>query len=183
MISKPLFIKVALSTVILAPICQFGWRKASATVTVFSSSLVFSNNEPPLAVRISFSISDEFLPISICAMAECSLSIGIIRALFSSANFIMISPAITKVSLLASKTFRPFFKAWAVGKHPTEPTKALMTTGFGAGYLATSKSPSIPLTNSTPGNSCRRFPISMFSPHATKEGLNSSIIGIALVRF
>ena len=38
--SKPLFIRVAESTVIFAPIDQVGWRSVSARVTVFKSSLV-----------------------------------------------------------------------------------------------------------------------------------------------
>ena len=47
MTSKPLFIKVAESIVILAPMDQFGCAKASSTVTSFNSSLVLFLKDPP----------------------------------------------------------------------------------------------------------------------------------------
>ena len=40
MTSNPLFIRVALSMVIFAPMCQLGWRRASAAVTCSSWSWV-----------------------------------------------------------------------------------------------------------------------------------------------
>ena len=50
--SSPLFISVALSTEILAPMAQFGWRTASAGVAAAMRSSVQSRNGPPLAVRM-----------------------------------------------------------------------------------------------------------------------------------
>src|SRR5258706_75326 len=49
MISSPLFIIVAESTVILGPIDQLGWCSASATVTRPRGSSGRSRNGPPLA--------------------------------------------------------------------------------------------------------------------------------------
>ncbi len=51
MSSRPLFIMVAESMVILAPIFQFGWRRASSGVMRWSSAAVFPKNGPPDAVR------------------------------------------------------------------------------------------------------------------------------------
>ena len=53
MTSRPLFIIVAESTVILAPMDQLGWRRASSRVTAESSSRVLPKKGPPEAVRIS----------------------------------------------------------------------------------------------------------------------------------
>ena len=50
-ISKPLFIIDAESTVTLAPIFQLGWLRASATVTFPSCSFESLRKGPPLAVR------------------------------------------------------------------------------------------------------------------------------------
>ena len=50
MISSALFIIVAESTVILGPIDQVGWARASAGVTVASASRGVVRNGPPLAV-------------------------------------------------------------------------------------------------------------------------------------
>ncbi len=48
MISKPLFISVALSTVIFGPILHVGWASAVSGVTEASSLFVFAKKaEPP----------------------------------------------------------------------------------------------------------------------------------------
>src|SRR2546423_862386 len=49
--SRPLFISVAESIVIFAPMLQVGWASASATVTSASDSAVRPRNGPPDAVR------------------------------------------------------------------------------------------------------------------------------------
>ena len=49
--SRPLFMRVAESMVILAPIFQVGWRSASSTVTDSNFALGSSRNGPPEAVR------------------------------------------------------------------------------------------------------------------------------------
>ena len=53
--SRPLFIRVAESIVILAPIFQFGCLSASAFVLVRSCSVVMPKNGPPEAVSRIFS--------------------------------------------------------------------------------------------------------------------------------
>ena len=50
MTSRPLFMSVAESTVILPPIAHVGWRNASSTVTPDSSSRDRPRNGPPEAV-------------------------------------------------------------------------------------------------------------------------------------
>ncbi|CCX37080.1 unknown [Clostridium sp. CAG:1013] len=54
MTSRPLFIIVAESMVIFAPMSQLGWRSACSRVTVSSSWRVFPKKGPPDAVRSSF---------------------------------------------------------------------------------------------------------------------------------
>jgi hypothetical protein len=56
----------------------------------------------------------------------CSESIGYCLSL-SEADFIIISPPTTIVSLLAIAQTLPFFKALRVGKNPLNPTSALTT--------------------------------------------------------
>ena len=56
--SKPLFISVALSTVIFFPILQVGCASVSATVTDSSSSRLLPKKGPPDAVRRILLISD-----------------------------------------------------------------------------------------------------------------------------
>ena len=50
MISRALFIMVAESMVIFAPMFQVGWLRASATVAAWIRSAVHSRNGPPEAV-------------------------------------------------------------------------------------------------------------------------------------
>jgi hypothetical protein len=76
---------------------------------------LFTKEWPPLAVRMIFSIGLRLSPTRHWNMAECSLSTGIIGALFSEDVFITISPATTSVSLLASATVFPFSRAFNVG--------------------------------------------------------------------
>ena len=52
MTSSPLFIRLAESTVILAPMDQLGLCKASSLVTRCNSSVVFPKKGPPEQVRI-----------------------------------------------------------------------------------------------------------------------------------
>ena len=54
MISKPLFIMVAQSMVIFAPMSQFGCFKACSGETCSSSFMLFPKNGPPEAVKINF---------------------------------------------------------------------------------------------------------------------------------
>ena len=102
MISSPLFMSVAQSTVIFAPIFQFGWRSASDLVIQTNSSRVFPKNGPPEQVkirRLTSALSRQ--PMRHWKMAECSESTGMISVPDSRAAACMICPAQTIVSLLA----------------------------------------------------------------------------------
>ena len=61
--SRPLFISVAESMVILRPIRQVGWLSAASTVTPASASADRCRNGPPDAVRISRRTSDGIAPV------------------------------------------------------------------------------------------------------------------------
>ena len=144
MISSPLFIMVAESMVIFAPMLQLGCRSASMTVTLRSSSVVLPKKGPPEAVRMSF-LSALFLgaPCKHWKIALCSLSTGKSRTPFSRTASVTRSPPATKVSLLASAM--SFFACTAakVGCRPTMPTTAL-TTSSADSIVAAAIKPSMP---------------------------------------
>ena len=118
---------MAESIVILAPISQLGWRRACVAVTVCSSSRLSLRKGPPLAVSRIFSILLRPSPTRAWKMAECSLSTGRIGAWFSNARRVMISPATTRVSLLANAMVLWAWMAWTVGRSPAKPTIAVRT--------------------------------------------------------
>ena len=75
--SRPLFIRVAESMVILAPMFQLGCLRASALVLPRSSSVFIPKNGPPDAVsRILVRLLALSLSCRHWKMAECSLSTG-----------------------------------------------------------------------------------------------------------
>lgn len=78
MISKPLFIMVAESMVILLPIFQFGWFSACSTVTYSKASLVWFLNGPPDAVKVICFMCLVCVGSRAWKMALCSESTGII---------------------------------------------------------------------------------------------------------
>ena len=78
--------------------------------------------EPPLAVMISFLICLYGLPAKHCAMAECSLSIGVMIQPFSKAALLTSSPPTTNVSLFAKATLCFVSKAFKVGSKPDSYT-------------------------------------------------------------
>ena len=125
-ISSPLFIIVAESMVIFAPIDQFGCLRACSAVTSLSSSAFLPKNGPPDAVRISFFIC--FLSGQPCMdwnIAECSLSTGSISTRRSFARLITVSPPATSVSLFARAIRLPASIALTVGNSPAIPTRLL----------------------------------------------------------
>ena len=125
--SSPLFIMVAESIVIFAPMFQLGCASACSRVTFFISSAVLPKNGPPDAVRMIFASR---LPCAACAhwkIAECSESTGRILTPFSRAARITSSPAHTSVSLFASAMSLPASIAASVGSRPTMPTTAVTT--------------------------------------------------------
>ena len=129
-ISKPLFIMVAESMVILAPMCHVGCRRACAALTVESCSLVSRRKGPPLAVSSSLSILSGFSPTKHWKMALCSLSTGRMGDLWRREREVMSSPATTSVSLLARAICLPARMAAMVGSRPLNPTVAVSTTSM-----------------------------------------------------
>ena len=127
MTSKPLFIIVAESMVILLPILQFGCLSASeataSAIRDFSQVL----KGPPEAVRCSFAISFPAEPIRHWKIAECSESTGRICTLCSAASLITSSPAATRVSLFARAMVLPASMAATVERNPLKPTIEVST--------------------------------------------------------
>ena len=117
-ISNALLSIVAESMVILAPIDQLGWARASRTVTLLSSSMLRVRKGPPEAVISSFFTVDDSSPAIHWYMAECSESTGIIREGELSSRRVTSSPATTIVSLLARAICLPASMARRVGARP-----------------------------------------------------------------
>ena len=74
--SRPLFIMVALSTEILAPIFQFGCATACAGVLSAMAARSSVRKGPPDAVRMIFSMPSTRSKSKTWKMALCSLSTG-----------------------------------------------------------------------------------------------------------
>ena len=140
--SRPLFIMVAESTLILAPIDQFGCLTACAGVTDAVCSRVQPRKGPPEPVS-SILRSSPSLPQRHWKMALCSLSTGTISAPVSAARAMTMLPAQTRVSLLARamRRFRPM--ASSVGRRPTAPDTAVTTQSVSC-QDAAMRSPSSP---------------------------------------
>ena len=141
--SRPLFIMVALSTEILAPMLQLGCFTACSGVTSSSSRRAFPRKGPPEPVSRIFLSSPFFLPIRHWKMAECSESTGTISAPFSSARAITMSPAQTRVSLLARAMRFLWSIAAKVGRRPTAPETAVTTQSLSS-MVAASIRPAMP---------------------------------------
>ena len=157
MTSSPLFIRLAESTVILAPMDQLGLCKASSLVTRCNSSVVLPKKGPPEQVRIRrFTSPRSRLPCSDWNRAECSESTGRISAPKSWASSITSSPPHTKVSLLARAMRLPSRMAAMVGRRPTIPTTAVSTVSA-LGRAAASIRPSIPASTFTEVSARRTF--------------------------
>jgi len=91
-----LFIIVALSTVIFAPMSQFGCVVAFLRTTSGSSLAIRrsvaaskSRNAPPLAVRMTLRIAPGGTPCRHWKMAECSESAGVMVAPYFSRRGMM----------------------------------------------------------------------------------------------
>ena len=132
MTSNPLFMRVAESMVIFAPMSQVGCLSASPAVTVCSCSSDSLRKGPPEQVSSIFSMESSDSPTMDWKMAECSLSMGRMGTLFSPASWQMSCPATTSVSLLASSIFLWALMAWMVGESPAKPTIAAMTLSMGS---------------------------------------------------
>ena len=125
MISRPLFIRVAESTVTFGPIDQRGWFRACSTVTWSRSRSGWAQNGPPLAVTIRRRTFARSSPHRHCQIALCSESTG--RIPFSPASFMTSVPAMTRTSLVASATSLPARSADIVGPNARAPGIATTT--------------------------------------------------------
>ena len=130
------------------PIDQLGCFKASSTVIDASCSLVFPRKGPPDAVSRIRLTRSLFSPCIDWKIALCSLSTGRIDTPFSAARGIIICPAVTRVSLLASAIVLLCSIAAIVGLIPIIPTIAVTSTSASS-QTAVSNSPSIPQTTRT----------------------------------
>ena len=141
--SSPLFIIVAESMVIFAPMLQFGWRSACSGVTFSSSARLLPKNGPPEAVRIRrFICRLSRQPCMDWNIAECSLSTGRIDTPLLSAASVTSLPPATSDSLLARAKVLPASIALRVGSRPAMPTMLLSTVSVP--QAAHSATPSLP---------------------------------------
>src|SRR5579885_625682 len=146
--SRPLFIRVAESIVILLPIRQVGWLSACSTVIDSNSSLGSSRKGPPDAVKIIRLSPARARPSRHWKIALCSLSTGSSRTPRSRTARVTSSPAITSTSLLAKAISLPAWIAARVGRRPRAPTSADITS-CAWGWVATAQAPSMLWTIST----------------------------------
>ena len=145
MISKPLFIIVAESIVTFGPMFQVGWASASAGVIDPNVSSGRRRKGPPLAVNTNRDTDAGSSPRRHCQSAECSLSMGMMRAPDAAARALTISPAMTRTSFVAVATVRPASIAASVGRIAAAPVIATQTTS--ASIAAISQAASIPLAH------------------------------------
>ena len=155
--SRPLFIIVALSTEIFAPMLQFGWATAWAGVTSSSSARALPRKGPPEPVSRIFFSSPRPRPVRHWKMAECSLSTGTISAPQRFASAMTSSPAHTSVSLLA-RAMRFFARiASSVGRRPIAPETAVTTQSlFSSDAASTRPSRPEPMRTSISATATRK---------------------------
>src|SRR6516164_1245642 len=173
MTSRPLFIRVELSMVILGPIDQVGWASASLTVAVPSWSAGQSRKGPPDAVRSRRATS--VVPCREArhwCSAQCSESTGTISAPGVLRAFCTTGAPAISDSLLAKASRRPASRAAIVTGSPAKPTTALRTT---SAPLAAATMPSSPArTSMPPGTASRTAGWRAGSPITTTSGWNSA---------
>src|SRR5690606_31155379 len=136
------------STVIFAPMSQFGCLSACAGLAARNCSRLHSRNGPPLAVSVIERTSSTRPAWRHWKIALCSLSVGSSVAPWRSTAAIITSPAETSASLLASATTPPCSIAAMVGAKPAQPTIAETVTS--APRAAASTSAAAPPAASTP---------------------------------
>mmetsp|Transcript_690 Transcript_690/g.1482 ORF Transcript_690/g.1482 Transcript_690/m.1482 type:complete len:309 (+) Transcript_690:752-1678(+) len=150
MISSPLFIIVALSRVIFAPMSQFGWVVALACTArgsswhiLNSSSFDRSRKAPPEAVRITRRKPPSGTPWRHWKIALCSLSAGRRLIPCSLTSGLITGPPLMSVSLFARAI--SFFNLIAsiVGFSPAAPTIPV-TTVSAESIVAAARIPSSP---------------------------------------
>ena len=148
MISSPLFMRVALSTLIFRPMLQRGCLTAISGVMPERSRR--PRKGPPEAVRMI--LASFFIFSSAAARhwktALCSLSTGRSSAPFSAIVFMRSAPPQTTLSLLASMRRFPALAAAKVGATPAAPTIAC-STASASGSSASARTAAAPACAST----------------------------------
>ena len=187
MYSSPLFIIVAESTLIFAPIDQLGCATASAGVAASSCACDHVRNGPPLAVSVIFATSSIRFPARHWKIALCSESVGKSVAPCRATASISTSPAETSASLLASAIVPPRSTAAITGARPAQPTIAatVMSTGRAAASASACLPPAaaIPLLPSAARSSGRQ-PSSpttaSFAPNSIASAASSLALQLAV---
>ena len=144
MTSRPLFIRVAESTVILRPMRHVGCSRASAGRTPSRRSALHPRNGPPDAVSTSRRTSAAGRPWRHWWMALCSLSTGSTATPRRRAAAMTRPPAMTRTSLLARAMVFPASIAASTASRAVVPVVATSTRST-AGWVAAASSPSAPL--------------------------------------
>src|SRR4051794_12385735 len=179
--SRPLFISVDESIVILPPIAHVGCLSASSTVTLSSCSRERPRNGPPLAVSTSLATVPGASPAISWCSAECSESTGITCPPVASESCITSSPPTTRDSLLASARSMPSPSVATVGPSPAEPTSAFKTRSAPESTTSCT-SPSGP-ASTAPDHSSRARSAASASVSATRSTANSRACAISCSQF
>ena len=119
------------SIVILAPMFQVGWARASFGVTNGSLSAGRFLNAPPEAVIITPFTLSRPMPSTSLQMAECSESTGRTRFPKREAASRTRRPAMTMVSLFASARSKPHARAFSETAKPSAPAAAFTKMSAG----------------------------------------------------
>ena len=177
--SRPLFIRVALSMVIFAPMFQLGCRRASALVLPRSSSVFIPKKGPPEAVsRIFVRLLALSLSCKHWKMAECSLSTGSSLTPCFATACVTRCPPVTRLSLLARARSWPLSMAARLAPRPAMPTTLFSTTS-GPSIAARVFSPSGPVrslgASARPASAAESFSAPASLVMQTYLGWNSSI--------
>ena len=149
---------VALSTEILAPIDQTGCLTAISGVAARMVARSAVRKGPPEAVNTIFSISAGSLASSAWKTALCSESQGSSLAPVRAASAVTISPAQTRLSLLASARVPPRSSAASVERSPAAPTIAAMVQSTGRAAASTTASGPAAVSMPVPASASRRAP-------------------------
>ena len=152
MISSPLFIIVAESTEIFAPMFQVGCATAWTGVTCAIAARSSVRNGPPDAVRITRSTASRRAKSNTWKIALCSESTGSKVPPPNRISSISSGPAQTRHSLLARATMAPRRAAVSVGSSPAAPTIAAMTHSAGRRAAATTASRPASMRRPVPAN-------------------------------
>ena len=154
-ISRPLLNRVAESMVILRPMLQVGCLSAWATVTPASWSAGSWRKGPPLAVSRMRRTSLCRWPSRHWKMALCSLSTGRTSTPRRRAAAMTASPAMTRISLLATARCLPASMAARAGARPATPTIATRTMSASLARTRSTR-PWAPAWTVTSAGSCAR---------------------------